>query len=489
MDLDTISRETLEEVAKAQTSGYTSGLGLTGIDLTPYTVLVPITTHTLDSIGRESSPNGDKKAQWKALLNVNNQQPNPFVGADYAGGLVVLDEQDMFSPYVPLALGYTVTQDAVDYAKGYADARALTTLQTLNQLRQQENKGLIGGQNYALPTIGTVTATTATTGGSIASGGDLDIKCAARSGGNYYWGGSGVASAATRATCGTTTSTNSVVASVAAVKGAVAYDWFVGTHGGTLYFLTTTTVAKVTITAIPTANQAVPALHDLSTVAPTTPPTADTSYSANQFNGIIASVVGDYGTAGLITPGGSGVSSSSTWTDNGANTLTLSGGSIAEIDALFLSIYNTSRLSPDGLWMSAHHAQDLSNKVLGSPSAVIYMQPADKTDRAAAVIGGFAGSYVNRAAGGKIVPIMVDPDMPSGTIIARTDKIPYPGANIDAAWKVRTLRDYADFQYGANRTLNVAGGGPREDGEVRSQEALISKAPLAQGILTNIQTG
>lgn len=490
MDLDGITQETLDAIKKS-TNGFTSSTGLTGIDLTPYVVLVPIITRTLDSIGRETSTDGNKFTQWKALLSVNNQQPNPAVGADFAGNLVKLLEQDMQSPYVPLAMGYTVTQDAVDYAKGYADARALTVMQTLQQLRQGENKLLIGGQAYALPTIAQPTLVQSDTGGSIAASTTVHVAVAARSGFNYYYGGSGACCADTTVTTSSNAAgTHSVSASVAAVKGAVAYDWFVGTSSGNRKYLTTTTVASVTITAVPGLDQALPNLHDLSTTVPAGPgPTADSSFdSSKQLNGIIANIVGDFSTSGLVTPG-SGTASSSTFKDVGGLTLTASGGSIAEIDDFLLSIYSTSRLSPDALWMSAHHAQDISNKILSGTSAPTFLQPADKTDRANAVVGSFAGTYINRAAGGEPVDIKVDPNMPNGTIVARTDRIPYPGANIDAAWKVRCLRDYADFSYGASRTTGQAGGGPREDGEVRSQETLVCRAPLAQGVMANVAVG
>src|SRR5208283_5907030 len=129
-----------------------------------------------------------------------------------------------------------------------------------------------------------------------------------------------IASPAHYTTTGTSGSgANVVTASLSAIKGAVAYDWYVGTSAAWFYY-TTTTVASVTITSVPTAAQALPTtLPLLSTLLPGVgcaplaqpptagngqAPTADTSYNANYYNGIIASTLGDYSSTGPVTPGG-----------------------------------------------------------------------------------------------------------------------------------------------------------------------------------------
>ena len=329
MNLDDITQETLAQVKKAQTSGWTTGTGVLGIDLQSVVSLVPRFAPFRDHLARVGSPEGAKVTQWKALLNVTNSQPSIFTGWDNAGSLVIVNEQDVFSPYAPIAMAGQVTQDSVDIAKGYADAMALETMNVLNMLIVKEDQALAcGAQSFALPTIGTVTLSAtgapsggsagglvgATTGGSITNGTAVHVKCAARSGMNYYNGGSSAASADATVTVGTTTSTNSVAAFVPAVKGAVAYDWYVGTSNSNQQYVTTTVLNTVLFTAQPlTTGGSLPTneMPDLSGTVPTTPPTADTSFSANAFNSALATLAGDYGTSSIITPG-TGTSSGAT---------------------------------------------------------------------------------------------------------------------------------------------------------------------------------
>src|SRR4051812_24539281 len=95
IDLANITQETLD-VVKAATSGITTTSGLVGIDLTALVSLVPVNTPLRNSLGREGSPNGAKFTQWRALLNVTNAQPSPFVGFDNAANLVTVSEMDVF---------------------------------------------------------------------------------------------------------------------------------------------------------------------------------------------------------------------------------------------------------------------------------------------------------------------------------------------------------------------------------------------------------
>jgi len=432
---------------------------------------------------RVGAKEGAEFATWRALLNVNNQQPNPAVAFDTAAGIVQVDEQDVQAKFRPIGMGYTVTQDAVDLAKGYADAKATMALNTLNQLMIGEDKLLIGAQSFALPVPGTPTVTPGATGGSIAASTAVDVRVAARTGSNYFYGGSGIASAQGAGTT-STGATNSAVAFVTAVPGAVAYDWFV--NG---FYYTTTTVNTVTITSIPTANQALPTnLPDLSTVAPTSVPTVDASANATEFDGFLASLSGNYASNGSLVTNGTGTPSGATFLSNDGATLTLSGGAIQQFDELFLSVWNNVRLSPDALMLNGQQAQDLATRVLGSPGAVTYLQ-TNAGDRNSATAGGRVGGVINKITG-KEVAIEVHPHLPSGTIIARTDTVPFPGSNIGKTLQIETLRDYSDFTYGSSRGApGVAGGGPREDGEIRSIECFKNLAPVAMAVLSNVAAG
>ncbi|HUX71230.1 MAG TPA: hypothetical protein VMV41_12010, partial [Cellulomonadaceae bacterium] len=79
-----ITTDTLDQIKKAQTNGVTSASGLVGYDLSGVVSLVPVNTPWFNRVARKTG-DGSKAAVWRALLNVNNAQPNPFVGFDQGG--------------------------------------------------------------------------------------------------------------------------------------------------------------------------------------------------------------------------------------------------------------------------------------------------------------------------------------------------------------------------------------------------------------------
>lgn len=490
-DLSKISEETLQLIKKAQTTGVLASTGLYGYDLSGVVSLIPVNTPFYNLIPRTSG-DGSAAAHWRMLLNINNSQPNPFVGLDAGGNFINISELDVLANYMPVRVSGKVTRDAIALAKNYADAKAISSTQTLMQWRILENKGLIGAANFALPTIGTVTVTAATTGGTIASGTTYHVKCAARSGYNYYWGGSGIASADASVAVGTTTSTNKVTATVPAVRGAVAYDWWTSTDGTNYFYNTTTTVNTAVFTATLSAANTVPSTPGLYTTAPSnTPPVADTSYSTNAYNGFIATLAGSYlnnGT-GIVTYGtGSSTASGATMTSLDGAALTASSQGVAEIDAMLLAIWNTAQLSPTRMVMNAQESQNLALKVLGTNSAVTYLTPGDPQRRgfdAGATVSG----YINRASGGDRVEIMVDPHWPVGSIGFMTDRVPYPNSGFANTFEARELQGVSQFDYGVSLTPGGAGSGPREEWDQSSLETFVNRAPVACGLISNIANG
>jgi hypothetical protein len=223
-------------------------------------------------------------------------------------------------------------------------------------------------------------------------------------------------------------------------------------------------------------------LPDLSSVAPTTPPTADTSFSTLCFNSMLATILGDYGTSSIVTPG-TATSSGATWTSLDGAALTVSGVSVAALDSLNMSIWNNVKLSPTAYMMNAQQASDMSSLILNTPQAVTFLQEDNRNNLLA---GGYIGSYLNKAAGGKAVRFEVHPGVPPGTIIARTDSVPFPASNIGNVFEVRTNGDYAEFQYGVPRLPASGVSGPREEFEIRAIETLVNRAPVACGVISNI---
>jgi hypothetical protein len=483
--LGEITEETLAEIAKALTNGVTSSTGIFGVDLSDLVSLVPVNSPFRDSLPRKLAEQGAKNASWRALLNVNTSQPRPTAAFDAAAPIVKLTEQDVFAPYAPYGAGYTVTEDSIALARGYADAKAIAIANALNQWKISEDKLAIGACNFALARPAAPTLAQTDAGGSIAASTTVYVAVAARTGSGFFWGGNSRANSANVATSSVAAATHTVTASVAAVRGAFAYDWFQSADGATWHYYTTTTVNKVTMTSVITVDQAVPSMPDLSTAVPTVNTAADNgSGQATEFNGLMAGLAGDYGTASIVTPG-TGTASGATFQSLDGAALTLSGGSIAELDAFCLSLYNSARVSPDVFMLSSQEAVNISQKVLGSTSATTFLTVDDETGRANATAGGYVGSYVNRAVAGKIVKLESHPHLPPGTIMAVTKRVPYPNSNITNTLEMRLQRDAYEYVYGSDR----ASGGPREDGEVRAIATLVNRAPTTMGAIQCIANG
>jgi len=249
------------------------------------------------------------------------------------------------------------------------------------------------------------------------------------------------------------------------------------------------------MTSVIVANNAAnTTLPDLSTswkgtanTVPTVNTAADNgSANANDYDGFLASLSGDYSSTGQWVQPGTATVNPSVWNSLDGAALTLSGGSVAEIEnKLFLPLWNQVKCSPTALMCNAAQAQEIANLVLGSNSATTFLN-TDASGRISVTAGGRVGEIVNAPAGGVTVPIEVHVSLPPGTIIARSDRVPFPQANIASVLEYRALRDTAQFDYGISRVANTAGGGPRKEFEIRSVGSFLNRAPVAAAVLNNI---
>jgi hypothetical protein len=64
--------------------------------------------------------------------------------------------------------------------------------------------------------------------------------------------------------------------------------------------------------------------------------------------------------------------------------------------------------------------------------------------------------------------------------------VPFPGSNIGSVFEVRCQYDTMRFDYAAGWVPGVAGGGPRYDFDIRSNETLVNRAPVAQCVVSNV---
>ena len=486
---------TMADIAKAQTSGITTATGITSYDLSGLVSQVPVVTPFFDMVPTEKSQDGNKYAVWRAILNSNAAQPDPATPFDYAGSELVFNEQDFQAAYKVLSFDTLVTQDSYDLAIGYADPFAVATFNLVNQMLIAKDRKFVGAQSFALTRPAAPSLTQHASGGTITNV-QVYVAVAARTGSGYYYG-SGNSQANSNNTTFGSGSANSITATVASVRGAVCYDWFQSSDGSTWYYYTTTTTNAVTMTKVIVANQALPSaitVPDLATGwkgTASTVPTVNTgadngSANAADMDGLLATLSGDYNTTGQWVTTGTGTANPSINTSLDGAALTLTGGTITEIEQyLFLALWQAIKCSPTGIMVNAAQAQEIANLILGSNSATTFLN-TDSSGRVDVVAGGRVGHILNAPAGGIPVPIEVHVSVPPGTIVARTDRVPFPQANISSVLAYRALRDMSQFEYAASRVANTAGGGPRRETELRSTGAFVNRAPLAMASLQNV---
>jgi hypothetical protein len=459
--------------------------GLTFYDLEPGAkLLFPVLTPLRNEIPRVSG-RGGIQANWRAITGINTSSVRAGISAGNRGGLIAVTTQDYVAVYKGIGLEANVDFEAVFAGQGFDDLRAVAAQALLESLMLQEEQIILGGNSsLALGTTPTPSLAASASGGSLATStqsvicvvltldGFLNASVAggipaqvsrtnADGSSDNFGGGSGRKS--TNATVAVTGPSGSIGASVAAVRGAVAYAWFWGTAGSEVLGAITT-INSVSITAAAVGTQTAASL-----------PAADNSQNALVFDGLLtqsftSSLNGYFaaqptGTAGTGTP----------------LTADTEGG-IIEFDTALRAFWDNYRLSPTAIYVSAQEMLNLHKKILlgGTNTAARFVFSADQ----GAVLGGMmVRSYLNKfsLSGAVEIPIKLHPNMPPGTVLFFTKTLPYPLSNVPKTVQVRTRSDYYQIEWPLRARRYEYG--------VYADEVLQNFAPFAFGTITNIGNG
>lgn len=485
-DLEEITKATLNLMKDATTNGFTTADGLYGFGLEPVAKLVyPFAAPFITQTPRKPAPSGSAAARWKAIVGFGYTKQRPTTAFGAPGNLVTTVEQDYVAPYAVLSLGDTVQMDAQTLARGFDNLRAKSGIKTLYELKTGEDIIALGGQTFALQTPAAPTLTYSSTGGTITNGATVAVAwkvgVAVRTIEGYQYGTvtaqgdqmSTVLSATASVNVPAGATTGSITAAVKAVDGAAAYDWYTdnGT-GGALVWSGTTTVNTYDLTAAATSTVQAPA--------------ADASADAEAFNGLYATMTGDYTSNGQVTRGTGTRGSGSTFSSLDGATLTGIDGSIQEIDNVLLTLAQTLKISPTRLIMNPQQAMDITNKIFQTGGFRVMLQAGRKQDNLTG--GAYIEDYINKAWQGRMVKMVVDPQVPPGTILGVTDVLPFPDNTIDSVLQIETQQEYQQIEYAMSRGTGSTGG-PRYDYEVRTIEVLKNYFPAGCFAITNVAAG
>lgn len=465
---------------------------LTAYDLqAPAKNLYPVNTPIRNRLPRVGGTG--PATNWRQITAINGSGYDAmgWVAEGQRTGRMSYSAVARSASYVTIGEEDNVTFEAISAGQGFEDVRATGTMRVLQKMMLKEENALIfGNANLALGTPGTPTLSAGGTGatlpaatysvivvaltgegfrGASLAGGVPTSQTVTGADGQTYTlnGGSSMRSAAaTQAiTLGQTLS-----CSVAAVTGAVAYAWYVGTAGAE---------RLERITTINSATFSAPLVGGTRQLATTV--TADSSRNATlAYDGLL--------TTALTSGSGAYVRTLPTGTAGTGTVLTASGrGTINEIDDMLQSMWDNWQVSPSVIYVNSQELKNITNKALAGPgtSPLLQLFSPPGEGSAGLMAGGVVGFYFNpfTMGGGMRIPVMLHPALPPGTILAWADNLPtqYQSNNVPNVAEVKVRRDYYQLDYPIRTRAQEFG--------VYCEQVLAVYAPFAMGVINNIANG
>lgn len=501
-----ISKATFTATGISQGNATSTGNGLIGYDLAaPAKTLYPVLTPLRNMIPRVSG-NGAEATRWKAITAINPAKVPLGVGEAARGGYMDMTLVDYVAAYRGIGLENFITFESEWAAEGFDNARARAVESLLRSFMIAEESVLLGGNSSLSLSAPANGAVDKVTGGATANAtGNIVVKCVALTldgfqrasitggvvdtisrvsgdGGSTITVNGGHSAVATVGTATAVAATESILATVDPVRGAVAYAWYWGLANSELLGAITGTPA-VNITAVAAGTQNVSTLTN-----------SDKSTDSLIFDGILTQTFDSTGGGywySMPKAVKSGTTASSLAQTGVAGTVLTSDGAggIKEIDAAFKYFWDTKRLSPDFLLVSSQELKNLSAALIKSGAGSLFRFEVDSMGGPSGVNaltltgGAVIGSYLNKysMAGGNLVKVMLHPNMPPGTMLFFTNTLPYPASGVTNVLQVKCRRDYYQLEWPL-RTRRYEFG-------VYSDELLQNFFPAAFGVITGIADG
>ena len=482
---DPILAKMLEKSTFAQSASAISGLTYYDLEAGAK-FLYPVLTPLRNMIPRVSGKGGIQ-ANWRAVTGVNTAGIRIGVSGGNRGGVIVVSTQDYTAAYKGIGLEGNVDFEAQYAGQGFDDVRAIASKTLLEATMLGEEPAILGANGtVALGQTPTPTVAGVTSGGALADA-TYSVICVALTLDAYlngsvangiqaqitrinadasqdvFGGGAAQQSANATATVSGGSGAGSVTAKVAVVKGAVAYAWFWGTAG------------SEKLGAITTINSYVIIAAAAGTQTALSLGTGDNSTNNLIFDGLF-SIAAKSGSNAYFASQAVGT------LGTGTPLTSDSAGGIVEIDAALKSFWDNYRLSPDTIWVNSQEALNISKKILsGSTSAA--QRFVFESEQSALGGGIMVRTYLNRfsMAGAAVLDIKVHPNMPPGTILFTTSKLPYPLANVPNVMQIKARQDYYQIEWPLRSRKYEYG--------VYADQVLQHYFPPSLGLITNIANG
>jgi hypothetical protein len=244
-------------------------------------------------------------------------------------------------------------------------------------------------------------------------------------------------------------SSTAVNATWADVKGAFAYNVYIGTASGSEYYLTTVNTNHCLITECPASGN--------------TPNTSNHTADDYAYDGVVAQ----------LTAANSGAYYKSL---DGAPLTGDNAGGVAEIETLLESIWNNYRVSPTVIFMNARESKAIKTLSLsGGNNSMRVTINQDNKNRftAGAAVNTYWSPYQEQ-----LIELKTSVHVPPGKIIAIGETIPYPDSEVANNLEMELQQEYYGEIYARTERSTPLG--------VSMIGALKCYLPGACGIISNI---
>ncbi|HZP34176.1 MAG TPA: hypothetical protein VFB23_12525 [Candidatus Acidoferrales bacterium] len=500
-ELADLTRKTLALMKDATTQGIVVNTGLQYYDLEAQAKrLYPVLTPLRNRIPRVKKPGYGIQPNWKAITAINSSTPSQFVGVSegHRGAKISLTEKDYSAPYKGIGLENSATFESTYASEGFDDVRSLAQITTLEALMiGEENMILTGNTSMALGTTPTPTGVASGSDGSFGAGTAFFFCVALTPFGVQYVGGtiapttSAIPSANWPAPTFTknnadgssdvvnggvgqisaqgsiaTGANNHVVITVAPVKGAAGYAWYVGTTTGAAncFLAAITDIPTVTVLGPGNASNQAANAAGLS---------SDHSTVSLAFDGLTTFALNGVGGK---TPGYYATLSGGPLTSDGH-------GGVTQIETAFQYFWDNFRISRGlEIWVGSRQAKNITNIVLsGTTNPVYNLIMQNGAAQGDITAGALVTSYLNRYSldGAQRVPVRVHPFMPQSWIFFNLTEVPYPNANVPGVARIVTRQEYYSKEWPiVTREYDYG---------VYADEVLQHYIPLGLGVLADCQ--
>jgi hypothetical protein len=356
---------------------------------------------------------------------------------------------DKTVPYMEMSLSASTSWKAQFANLGFENSRALDQMALLWGHLLGEEKAILWGRGaspyagaVAAPTVGTLAVAAGSSG--IPSG-TAYIKVT-----SYSGMGESVPYATEKSV--TVTAGQSVIIPVTPVAGALQYGVYAGTASGAEtfqgFFLPQaggSNAGSIVLTAYTTTGRVVP--------------TADASYNANAYDGIIPTLIngasgpsGAAGYVGYFPTLYSGYSAGASVYNPALNGVT---NAICTGDKpwqdMWAAMYALNYADPEEAWLTAIQRRQLADWLRfsgASTSAYRVTMSNDQFNGGGVEIGGFVSGIANESSPtNRIVDLRVHPYMPAGVSFTRTRHLPIPDSGIGDTNVITEVQGYMSVDW------------------------------------------